>query len=334
MNHIISKTPLRVSLFGGGTDYPDYYRRKPGATLGMTINKYTYVSLNTINPLFDHQFRISYSKIELVRSADEIQHPSVRACLAHKKISLPLDVHISADIPAKTGLGSSSAFTVGFLNALYALQGGKISKQQLAEEACLIEQRVIGEKVGSQDQFHAAFGGINLFEFSGQEVKVRPLVISRSKKRQIENSLLMFFTGLTRYAEEVIQEQTVRTLSLLNDGYLQRMHNMVFEAEEIISSASEAETPLLLGRLLHESWNLKKQLSTRISNPFIDQYYETALSCGAYGGKLCGAGGGGFLIFIAPPEAIPRLREELKGLLEVHFNLESQGSSIIYAQSE
>jgi D-glycero-alpha-D-manno-heptose-7-phosphate kinase len=329
MQYIVSQTPLRISLFGGGTDYPSYYRRKMGATLGMTIDKYTYVNLNTISPFFDHKLRISYSKIELVQAIEQIQHPSVKGCLNYKQITTPLEIHISTDLPAKTGLGSSSAFTVGFLNALYALQGKMISKQKLAEEACLIEQTVIGENVGSQDQFHAAFGGINLFEF-GKEIKVRPLIISKEKKQIFEKNLLVFYTGLTRYANEVVQEQLEKTESLVNDAYLQRLYDMVFEAEEIISQASVIEMTELLGRLLHAGWQLKKQLSTKISNSFIDQCYNRALSCGAYGGKLCGAGGGGFLAFIVPTDAIPKVREGLKDLLEVRFRIDSQGSSIIY----
>lgn len=329
MRRIISQTPLRISLFGGGTDYPTYFLRKPGATLGMTINKYTYVNISTISPFFDYKIRISYSKIELVKSIEEIQHPSVKGCLSHKQFSTPLDIHISADLPAKTGLGSSSAFTVGFLNALYALQGFKISKQQLAEEACLIEQNVIQENVGSQDQFHAAFGGMNIFEFNSSQVKVRPVIVSSAKRRVFENNILMFYTGLTRFADEVVKEQLKKTQSLDNEKHLQRMYEMVFEAEEIISQASEKELPRFLGKLLHESWILKKRLSTKISNRFIDQLYETAMNCGAYGGKLCGAGGGGFLIFFAPTETVENIRAHFSHLLEVKFQLESSGSSII-----
>ena len=330
MQRIISQTPLRISLFGGGTDYPSYYQRKPGATLGMTIDKYTYVGLSTISQFFDHKLRISYSKIELINSIDEIQHPSVKGCLKYRNINIPLDIHISADLPAKTGLGSSSAFTVGLLNALYALEGIKISKQRLAEEACNVEQKVIQENVGSQDQFHAAFGGINVFQFDPSHVAVRPVIISQTKKRILEKHLLMFYTGLTRFAHEIVQEQLNNTQAFNNDACLEQMYGMVFEAENIISQSSDVEMPQLLGRLLNESWNLKRRLSSKISNPLIDQYYEAALSCGVYGGKLCGAGGGGFLIFLAPATATEAVRQKLKDLLEVHFRLENQGSTIIY----
>ncbi|MBS0625106.1 MAG: kinase [Verrucomicrobia bacterium] len=330
MQRIISQTPTRISLFGGGTDYPAYYSRKPGATFGLTIDQYIYVSLHTVSPFFDYKMRISYSKIELVKTIDEIQHPSVKACLNFKNISSPLDIHISGDLPAKTGLGSSSSFTVGFLNALYALQGIKATKKRLAEEACYVEQSEIGENVGSQDQYHAAYGGMNIFEFSSSKIKVRPIVISPEKKRLFEAHLLVFYTGLTRYATEVVKEQIEKTRSLSNDCYLDRMYEMVFEAEEIVSQSSDQEVMSLLGNLLHESWNLKKQLSSQISNPFIDRCYGAALSAGAYGGKLCGAGNGGFLAFLVPPEARSRVREELKDLLEVRFRLEDEGSTIIF----
>lgn len=330
MRRIISRTPVRISFFGGGTDYPDYYMRHPGATLGATIDQYTYVSVNTLSDFFEYKLRASYSKIELVSKLDEIQHPSIRACLSYKGIFPPIDIHITSDLPAKTGLGSSSSFTVGFLNALYALEGKKVSKQKIAEEAVHIEQRIIKENVGSQDQFHAAFGGMNILEFSPQFIKVRPVIISAAKKKLFEDHLMIFYTGITRFATEVLKEQIEKTRTLSNDSYLQKMYETVFEAETIISEAKEEETLPLLGKLLHEGWELKKKLSTKISNPLIDDLYQKALDQGAYGGKLCGAGSGGFLALLAPPEKQPRVREVLKDLLEVHFGFENEGTTIIY----
>src|SRR3989338_161980 len=259
MRRIISRTPVRISFFGGGTDYPAYYSRHPGAILGTSIDKYTYISLNTLSNFFEYRLRVSYSKIELVKGLDEIQHPSVRACLSHQGIFPLMDIHISSDLPAKTGLGSSSAFTVGFLNALDAMKGKKSSKQKLAEEACYVEQKVIQEKVGSQDQFHAAYGVMNIFEFSSHQTKVRPLVISPKKKQMFQAHLLVFYTGITRYANDIVAEQIRNTETLTNDSYLLRMYEMVFEAEEIVSEASEHEMMRLLGTLLDESWNLKKK---------------------------------------------------------------------------
>lgn len=330
VKRIISRTPVRISFFGGGTDYPTYYCRHPGATLGTTIDKYTYISLNTLSHFFEYKLRVSYSKIELVSALEEIQHPSVRGCLHHKSIFPPLDIHISSDLPAKTGLGSSSSFTVGFLNALSAMEGKKTPKQKLAEEACYVEQKIIGENVGSQDQFHAAFGGMNIFEFSGSSIRVRPLVISPIKKQIFQNHLLVFYTGITRYANDIVKEQIDKTKNLDNDSYLKRMYEMVFQAEEIISDASETEIMPLLGQLLHEGWNLKKRLSSKISNPFIDELYDQALSCGAYGGKLCGAGSGGFLALLVAPENQPNVRSALKDFLEVKLGFENEGSTIIY----
>lgn len=330
MRRVISRTPVRISFFGGGTDYPAYYARHPGAILGTTIDKYTYISLNSLSEFFEYKLRISYSKIELVKALEEIQHPSVRCCLLHKDKFPPLDIHISADLPAKTGLGSSSAFTVGFLNALSAMDGKKISKQKLAEEACYVEQRIIGEHVGSQDQFHAAFGGMNVIEFGPSGTRVRPLVISARKKQIFQDHLLIFYTGITRYANDIVKEQIDKTKSLDNDSYLQRMYEMVFEAEEIISDAQDHELMPLLGKLLDEGWGLKKRLSSKISTPFIDELYQLALSCGAYGGKLCGAGSGGFLALLVPPEAQMKVRSSLNDLLEVRFKFENEGSTIIY----
>lgn len=330
MQRIISRTPVRISFFGGGTDYPAYYARAKGATLGTTINKYTYVSINTLSHFFDYRLRISYSKIELVKMLEEIVHPSVRACLFHKGIFPSLDIHISSDLPAKTGLGSSSSFTVGFLNALYAWEGKAVSKQKLAEEACFIEQSVIRENVGSQDQFHAAFGGLNVFEFSAEKVTVRPVVISKEKRDLWKSHLLVFYTGLTRFASDVVKEQIEKTERKDNDAYLSRMVEMVFEAEALISEAPASEMMQRLGRLLHEGWELKKQLSTQVSNSAIDALYASALSAGAYGGKLCGAGSGGFLALFAPPEKHGAVRGALKELLEVDFQLETEGTSIIY----
>lgn len=330
MQRIISRTPLRISFFGGGTDYPAYYLRHPGAVLGTTINQYVYVNLNTLSRFVDHRLRISYSKIEMVNCIEEIQHPSIRACLFHKNLFPPLDVHISADLPAKTGLGSSSSFTVGFLNALYAMQGQKVSKQRLAEEACFIEQKVIAEHVGSQDQFHASFGGMNIVEFSDSHIKARPLILSKERKQQFREHLLAFYTGITRYASEIVKEQIEKTEKKNNDAYLQRMYDMVFEAEAIFSSAPQSDMIPLLGKLLDESWQCKRRLSTQVSTPLIDEWYQKAKDWGAYGGKLCGAGSGGFLLLLAPIEAHASIRNVLGSLSEVSFEFENEGSQIIY----
>jgi D-glycero-alpha-D-manno-heptose-7-phosphate kinase len=325
---IISKAPVRISFFGGGTDYPSYYNLHGGAVLGTTINKYTYVSVKPLSKFFNHKFRIAYSKTELVSQINEIEHPSIRESLKFLGYGEGLEVNIFADLPAKTGLGSSSSFTVSFLNALYALNGKKVSRQRLATEASLIEQTLIKENVGSQDQFHAAYGGFNIIEFKQTHTHVRPVIISDAHKRAFEDHLMIFYTGLTRFASEVVKEQIVKTENRSNDAYLHRMKEMVFEAEEIMSE--DGEIMKKLGNLMHEGWELKKKLSTKISNPAIDKAYTTAISAGAYGGKLCGAGSGGFLALIVPPESQDSVRKALPNLLEVDFKFEDEGSSIIY----
>lgn len=327
---IISRTPVRISFFGGGTDYPEFYRRHAGAVLGTTIDKYTHVSISTPGNYFDHKIRIGYSKTELVRHVAEIEHPSVRECLKFKSYSGNLDIHIFSDLPAKTGLGSSSSFTVGFLHALYALQGQKVSKQRLAEEACHIKQRLIQENVGSQDQFHAAHGGLNTIEFKDERIQIRPVVISGAKLNYFEQHLMMFYTGLTRHASEILKEQMARTESRSNDGYLHRMRDMVQEAEQLFAHEEQEQMARSLGQLLDEGWQLKKQLSSKITNPIIDQGYEAAKRAGAYGGKLCGAGSGGFLALLVPPEKQQAVRDALPGMAAVPVRFENAGSTIIY----
>ncbi len=328
---IISRTPVRISFFGGGTDYPEYFERSPCAILGTTIDKYTYVTINKGSPFFDHRIRVSYSKAELVDSIDEIQHPSVRETLKFLKLDDYLDIHIFADLPAKTGLGSSSSFTVGFLNACYAYMGIFASKEKLANDAIHIEQKLLRENVGIQDQIHAAYGGLNVIQADITGFHVNPIIISREKKVLLENSLMLFYTRMTRFATEVLQEQMIKTKTLALDDYLSVMANQVATAQTILNQDTDSTLLFEFGSLLHEGWLLKKKLSTQISNPQIDQYYQTALHAGAIGGKITGAGGGGFLLLIVPPHQKDQVRQALPHLLEVQFALESHGSTIIYS---
>jgi D-glycero-alpha-D-manno-heptose-7-phosphate kinase len=327
---IISRTPVRISFFGGGTDYREYFERKKGAVLGTTIDKYTYISVNRLSDFFEYKVRVGYSKAELVNNVEDIIHPSVRETLKFKKLDGNLDIHIFADLPARTGLGSSSSFTVGFLNALYALEGKVVSKQQLAEEAIYIEQQLIKENVGCQDQVHAAFGGLNIIEFGKAGIKVRPVVISKEKYDYFNDLLLVFYTGLTRYASEIAKEQIENIRTCNKDDYLERMYRMVFEAEKIISDEKPEDIIKYLGELLHEGWSLKKCLSGRITNNVIDEAYSKAIQAGAYGGKLAGSGGGGFIFVLTPEEKKQSVRKALKGLLEVNFRFENEGSKIIH----
>jgi D-glycero-alpha-D-manno-heptose-7-phosphate kinase len=330
---IISRTPVRVSFFGGGTDYREYYERHGGAVLGTTINKYIYVSLNRLSKFFDYKIRVGYSKVELVNSVGEIVHPSVRECLRYRSVDGNLDIHIFADLPARTGLGSSSSFTVGFLNALYALDGKIVSKEQLSLDCLKVEQDLLGENVGSQDQIHAAYGGLNVIEFARSRFKVQPLVISDENRAALESAMMVFFTGQTRYATEIALEQVSRTKSTDNDVFLKEMHAMVGVAVKITASESSDEMLKDFGRLMHESWAIKKSLSPNVSNSLIDDAYQRALQAGAYGGKISGAGGGGFLTLIVDPSQQDGVRAALKELLEVNFKFEDEGSSIIYLKS-
>jgi D-glycero-alpha-D-manno-heptose-7-phosphate kinase len=327
---IISRTPVRLSFFGGGTDYREYFEEHGGAVLGTTIDKYVYISVNRLSEFFDYRIRVGYSKAELVNRVEDIVHPSVRETLKFRNVGGNLDIHIFADLPARTGLGSSSSFTVGFLNALYALEGKIVSQQRLAEEAVHVEQRLIRENVGCQDQFHAAYGGFNVVEFRKDGIGVRPAIISREKYDFLDASLMVFFTGLTRLASEVAREQIENTASRRLDGSLGRMRGMVYEAERIISDEAPGDMVRALGALLDEGWSLKKRLSGGITNAFIDDVYGRAKAAGAYGGKVGGAGGGGFLFLLAPGERKGAVRDALKGLLEVKFRFESEGSKIIY----
>lgn len=330
MSNVISKTPVRISLFGGGTDYREYYQRHRGAVLGTTIDKYVYVSVNTLSDFFDYKYRVSYSRSELVHHIDEIVHPSVRECLRYKNPGHNVDVHIFADLPARTGLGSSSTFTVGLLHALAAKAGKKMSKDMLAKDACHVEHTLIQENVGSQDQYHAAFGGLNVIEFTAQGVKVRPVIINKEKRDALDDSLMMFFTGMSRHAHEVVKEQIDKTQDRTNDSHLEPMLQQVYEAEHIISDHQPYEMVQKLGAMLDHGWHLKKKLSSKITNSVIDDAYARAMAAGAHGGKLCGAGGGGFLLLLVPADKKNSVREALKDMSEVKFRMEHEGSSIIY----
>jgi D-glycero-alpha-D-manno-heptose-7-phosphate kinase len=323
---IISRTPFRISFFGGGTDYPIWYRENGGAVLTSTINKYCYISCRYLPPFFEHKSRIIWSKMEYVKDISEIQHPSVRECLRFMKIDKGVEIHHDGDLPARTGIGSSSAFTVGLLHCLYALKGIMPTKRQLTLEAIRLEQEVMKENVGSQDQAEVAFGGFNLIEFGGREhIHVRPVTISSERLEFFQNHLMLFFTGFSRTASEIVAEQIKKTPQKTKE--LKLMREMVNTALEILNSNSDL---LQFGKLLHESWQLKRSLSDMVSTPLIDDIYSTAIKAGALGGKLLGAGGGGFMLIFAQPELHPKIKEKFKNLLWVPFKLENLGSQIIF----
>lgn len=324
---IISKTPFRISFFGGGTDYPIWYRENGGAVLSTTIDKYCYISCRFLPPFFNYKYVIRYSLREETKEVSEIKHPSVRECLKFLNIKEGIEMVYAADVPALSGIGSSSSFTVGFLNCLYGLIGKTVTKKQLALDAIHIERDLIGESVGSQDQTAAAFGGFNKITFGGgKEIQVQPIIMTRQKLDLLQNHLILFFTGISRQASQIAAEQIKKTPSKNNE--LKTMQRMVDEAINILDGNPERIKDF--GKLLHETWLLKRSLTDLISTSKIDEVYDTALRAGALGGKLCGAGGGGFILFFAPPEVQPQIRESLRDLLYVPFRFENSGSQIIF----
>jgi len=323
---IISRTPFRISLFGGGTDFPSWYLENGGAVIGGTIDKYCMITLRTLPPFFQHRYRIVYSNIELVTHVDEIKHPSVRAVLTEMGVDGGVEIHHDGDLPARSGLGSSSSFTVGLLNAVNAYRGRMIGKAELAAEAIRIEQRVIGESVGSQDQVWAAYGGFNRIDFHRDgRIDVTPMVLPRARREALEGRLMIFFTGISRFASEIEKEKTANFASRRAD--LETMRAMVDEAAGILGAPDRSLDDL--GSMLHEGWMLKRGLSSNVSNSEIDALYEAARAEGALGGKLLGAGGGGFLLLYVPPERQDAVRRRLNHLIAVPVRFVSRGSEIV-----
>lgn len=328
---IISQTPHRISFFGGGTDYPSYYLKHGGCVLGAAIDKYCYLTVRKLPPFFTHKHRIVYSNIENVSNIDEIDHPSVRAVLKYLKIPYGVSIHHDGDIPARSGMGSSSAFTTGLLKSMFALEGKHISQSELAQKAIYIEQKLIGENVGSQDQVFAAYGGLNIIDFlQNGEIKVHPLIMSASRMREFESSLVLIFTGCSRIASEIAGEQIKNTH--LNIDKLDKMKELVKKACSILSNNKKELGEF--GELLNETWHLKKKLSNKITQPEIDDLYEKAIKAGATGGKLLGAGGGGFMLFFVEPEKQRKFKKILKDYLEVPFKFDFEGSKIIVYQPD
>src|SRR3989344_5336824 len=310
---IITRTPYRISFFGGGTDYPAWYKKHGhGAVLSTTINKYCYLNCRNLPPFFRHKYAINYSKRELTKNIESIKHPSVRESLGFVKSNHGIELHHAGDLPKMSGVGSSSAFTVGLLNALYSLRGENKTKRELALDAIHVEQNLIGENVGSQDQTSAAFGGLNKIEFGGaNELTVIPIILEQKRSKNLQDHLLMFFTGYARTASEIAAEQI--RLTPKKDTELHAMRQMVDEAVNILHRKKENLDDF--GKLLHQSWQLKRSLSSKISNPAIDEIYALGIKAGAIGGKLLGAGGGGFMLFFAPPERHKKIIEKLNNFL-------------------
>ncbi|MDO8496738.1 MAG: kinase [bacterium] len=325
---IITRTPYRISFFGGGTDYPAWYKKHGrGAVLSTTINKYCYLNCRNLPPFFRHKYAINYSKRELTKNIQSIKHPSVRESLGFVKSDNGIELHHAGDLPKMSGVGSSSAFTVGLLNALYSLRGEKKTKRELALDAIHVEQNLIGENVGSQDQTSAAFGGLNKIEFGGpKEINVKPVAIRPEKLELLQNNLMLVFTDFSRDGTKIAKHWIKNTDQ--NKHYLKDMLAMVDEGLSILTQKGKNLDDF--GRLLNTSWNIKRKLANNITNGKIDAMYEKAMKNGALGGKLLGAGGGGFILFYAPIDAQPKIKEVFKKFIHVPFKFENAGTQVIH----
>jgi D-glycero-alpha-D-manno-heptose-7-phosphate kinase len=323
---IIVRTPTRISFFGGGTDYPSWYETHGGAAINATINKYSYITVRGLPPFFPYRHRIRYYEQEEVDKIEDIRHPSVRECALFLDYKGGLEVVHNADLPARSGLGSSSTFTVGMLHALHALQGYIPTKRELAKQAIHVEQERIGEAVGSQDQISAAFGGLNLIRFRNSSFEVEPLTISDERSALLQEHLLLCFTGFARTASEVAAHQIARTAE--NKSLLHTMSEITEEGLELFRSTEFSMKEF--GRLLDLQWSAKRQLSEAISNDELNRIYDIGIESGAYGAKLLGAGGGGFMLFVAEPANHQRIRQALGEKMFVPFRFESTGSSVVY----
>lgn len=327
---IITQTPFRMSFFGGGTDVESFFREYGGAVLSTTFDKYCYVNVRHLPCFFDYSTELSYSKTERVTTIENIQHPAIRNAM------IMLDMHeirlsYEADLPARSGLGTSSSFAVGMLNAFYALKGKYVDKKKLADEAIYLERVLCNEAGGWQDQIAASFGGFNRINFNVDGYEVLPVIISPERKRQLNNNLMMFFTGFTRFSSDV---QKVNKVSSTEEkrARLQKMYELVDEAEEVLTNKDRDLDDF--GRLLDVTWKLKKGTGSSISTESIDDLYEKGMNAGALGGKLLGAGGGGFLVFYVQPEKQGAVKEAMKDLLYIPFKFEDGGTRVIHYNPE
>jgi D-glycero-alpha-D-manno-heptose-7-phosphate kinase len=325
---IISRAPVRIIFFGGGTDYPEYFHDHGGAVLATAINKYSYVTVSPfLSHLFDYSIRISYRQVELVKAVDDIQHRVYRECLKLCGLERDLELHSMADLPAFTGLGSSSSFTLSLLHALHAFKGEFLRPMDLAYEAIHVERHLLHDNVGCQDQVLAAVGGFNLVQFRTEsDITVQRVPIPPSRLAELEQHLLIVFSGIRRKASDVVAKQLERVAQ--NTKLLHSMQEMVYEGYDIVTKNRPWRE---FGELLHRAWETKRGLDTGVSNPEIDELYERGLRAGAWGGKLLGAGGGGFIVFFAPPAARGALGAAFAKHQLLSVKLNAPGSQIIYS---
>lgn len=325
---IISKTPFRMSFFGGGTDIEEYFKIHKGAVISTTFDKYCYVTVRHLPRFFEYKTHLTYSKMEYVNNYDEIQHPAIRNAMKM------LDMHeirltYESDLPARSGLGTSSSFAVGMLNAMYALKGKYASKKKLADKAIYLERILCDEAGGWQDQVAASFGGFNRINFSSEGYEVLPIVISPERKKQLNNNLMMFFTGFTRFSSDIQKASTDKNDKFM---YLNKIYQLVDTAEEILVEKNCNLDDF--GMLLDETWNLKRKTSSKVSTDGIDNLYQRGIDAGALGGKLLGAGGGGFLVFYVTPEKQSEVMKAMSDLMYIPFNFEDGGTRIVHYSPE
>lgn len=326
---IITKTPYRISFFGGGSDYPSWYKENSGQVLSTSIDKHNYISCRYLPPFFDHKLRLSYSVVEEVNNYSELDHPAAKGVLKFLNIKDKVELHYDGDLPGKSGIGSSSSFTVGLLKTLYAYKGIDISSRRLAKEATHIEQNLIGETVGSQDQIAAAFGGFNHIKFNMDgSFSVDKVITAKERVDLLDSNIMLFFTGISRFAEKVAKTYVEDIHN--KDKIIKTLSNMVEDGLEIIKNGEIDD----FGILLDEAWKKKKELSNSVSNNEIDIIYKKAIDAGATGGKISGAGGGGFMFFYVPKEKQNNLLKSLDSLVHVPFSFEGKGSSIIFNEEK
>ena len=321
---IISKTPMRISFFGGGTDLPQFYKKEFGCVLSASINKYSYL---VVHPAFDDKNILSYSIREVTNDVGTIKNNRIRAIMKKLNIVKGLEIHSLAEVPAGTGLGSSSSFTVGLLNALHAYRGKFVTKEILAKEACEIEIGILKEPIGKQDQYAASFGGFNYIQFNKDDsVFVEPVVCSKDTLKDLEKHLVLFYTGITRKAAPILKEQGVNMSKLEKLSIMEKMRDIALEAKADLNNNKISR----FGEYLDRSWRYKRTLANGITNQRLDEIYERAIKAGAVGGKILGAGGGGFFLFFCEPNKQKQLEERLSDLRRIDFEFEFQGSTIIY----
>ncbi|MDB5871165.1 MAG: putative ghmp kinase [Ramlibacter sp.] len=325
---IIIRTPLRISFFGGGTDFPEFFSEHGGAVLGTSIDKYIYHTVSHLPSwLFDHKIRFSYRKVELVRELDDLEHKPFREILRHCGVLKDVEVNLASDLPSFSGLGSSSSFTAGLIKGLHALQGRTIGSEELARAAIHVERDVLQETVGLQDQVFAAYGGFNLIRFNGKSnFNVERIVLGEKRMAELNDSLMLFFTGLTRQAQDVERRKLDKIEA--NQGSLKNMLALVDRACDALVGTDNLS---VFGQLLHETWMEKRKLDSAVSAPEIDKIYEAGRSAGALGGKLLGAGGGGFMLLFVPVEKQAAVRLALRGYHEVPFRINAAGSTVLHS---